>query len=84
MVCDVDLHIGTEQEALTVPARSLVIDDYGDAYVYVLKDKKASMKKVSLGRYYNNCIEIVGGLQPGDVIVKEGKEKLVGDYTIEL
>lgn len=84
MVCDVDLQIGTEQEALTVPARSLVIDEYGDAYVYVLEDEKASMKKVSLGRYYNNCIEIVDGLQPGDVVVKEGKEKLVGEYTIGL
>ena len=66
-----------------VSAKSLTVDEKGETYVYVLNDNKKDIikKKVSIGKYRNNSVEIIEGLSEGDLVIKEGKEKLVGDYN---
>ena len=56
-----------------------------ETYVYILNNKKdVVIKSVSVGKYRNNSVEIKEGLSEGDLVIKEGSEKLVGDYNIIL
>lgn len=85
MVCDVNLTAGKEKESLVVSAKSLSVDEKGETYVYILNNKNDVVKKsVSVGKYRNNSVEIKEGLSEGDLVIKEGSEKLVGDYNIIL
>ena len=86
MVCDLSLNAGREKESLVVSAKSLTVDEKGETYVYVLNDNKNDIikKKVLIGKYRNNNVEIKEGLSEGDLVIKEGKEKLVGDFDIML
>lgn len=86
MVCDVRLHAGKEQGQLVVSAKSLDVDEKGEAFVYVIENNSTEVTKkpVSVGKYYNNLVEIKSGLNEGDLVIKEGKEKLIGNYKIVL
>ena len=86
MVCDVRLHAGIEQEQLLVSAKSVDVDEKGEAFVYVLKSntKEVTKTPVSIGKYRNNFVEIKSGLAEGDLVIKEGQQKLIGDSKIVL
>lgn len=86
MVCGVNLNAGNEESALVVSAKSLSVDEKGETYVYKMnKNKNEAIKtKVTIGKYRNNNVEIKNGLTEGDLVVKEGKEKLVGNFNIVL
>lgn len=58
-------------DALTVPAESVVIRD-GRSYVMRLQDTHARQIAVSTGRRQGAVIEILSGVQQGDVIVARG------------
>ena len=83
MVCDVNLNVGKEKAKLVVSAKSLDVDEKGNVFVYVLMNNKKDVvkKTVSIGKYYNNYVEILSGLTEGDLIIKEGKEKLVQGFN---
>lgn len=54
-----------------------------DKFVWIIKDKKPIMKKVSLGRYFQDKI-IVHGLNEGDTIIVNGGQKLNSSTKISL
>ena len=84
MVCDVNLNVGPQKEALVVSAKSLSVNDKGETFVYLINNHKdvVIQKQVSIGKYINNYVEILDGLAEGDIIIKEGKEKLNGKYKL--
>ncbi len=86
MVCDVYLNTGIQQNCLTVSKNAVTKDDEGKTYVYVLSsDKKRAIKKeVRLGNYRNEGIEVISGLNPEQLVVTEGKEKLSDNSLISL
>lgn len=86
MVCNVYIHAGKEQEQLVVSAKSLDVDEKGEAFVYLLNNDSQDVikKQVSIGKYHNNLVEIKSGLSEGDLVIKEGKQKLIGNYKIIL
>jgi len=56
------------KKAVKVPSAWLSEQD-GKIGVYVFKDKKALFKKVTLGAYYENRVEILKGLENKDLII---------------
>lgn len=84
MVCDVNLNVGPQKEALVVSAKSISVNEKGETFVYLINKRKDDViqKQVSIGKYINNYVEILDGLAEGDIIVKEGKEKLSGEYKL--
>lgn len=45
-------------------------------YVYVIKDKKAVMRKISVGLRQGPYYEVTGGLESGDLVVIMGQQRL--------
>lgn len=84
MVCEVKLNIMSEKEIVYVPYQSVTMDSDGKAFVYLVGENKKVAKKqiVKTGNYKDNNIEILSGLQQGQIIVIEGKEKLSDNSLI--
>jgi RND family efflux transporter MFP subunit len=78
MVCDVRLDQTAERELIMVPAQSVTRDFGNKAYVFVVDtaSQTAFRREVTTGQFMESGLEILSGLQPGERIVTEGKEKL--------
>jgi RND family efflux transporter MFP subunit len=83
MVCDVTLNLTTERELMLVPCQSVIQDNDGNHFVYVVDTGRKRVKKqrVEVGNYSGTNLEILSGLTRGETIICEGKEKL-SDNTL--
>jgi RND family efflux transporter MFP subunit len=86
MVCDVTLNLKSEKELLLIPYQSVTKDNNGKAYVYVVDTLLKIVKKqiIQPGNYRGNDLEVLEGLKSGQIIVREGKEKLSDNSLIRL
>jgi RND family efflux transporter MFP subunit len=84
MACDIVINISSENNIITIPYQSVIKDNEGENYVYVIdsQSKTAIKKAVRLGSFINNEIEIVSGLSEGDLVVTEGKQKLSNQVKV--
>ncbi len=65
----------SERQALVVPEKSIV-QLVGDSFVYVIEEGRAQRRPVSLGRREFGSVEIVSGLEPGELVIHEGVIRL--------
>jgi RND family efflux transporter MFP subunit len=86
MVCDVRMGFETDTKILVVPAKAVSKDSAGNTYVFVVTSDEQTVKKqhITVGRYYDSGIEVIGGLAEGQIIVCEGGEKLSDNSKITL
>jgi RND family efflux transporter MFP subunit len=86
MVCDVTLNMKSEKDLVLVPYGSVTKDGEGNTYVYLVNvgKKKVNKQIVKTGNYEGGNLEILSGLAPGQLIVSEGKEKLMDNSLINL
>lgn len=84
MACDVTIKMNPEVDIITIPYQSLTKGEDGDNYVFVVdpNSKIVSKKKVQLGSFVNNKIEIISGISKGDLIVVEGKQKITDNQKV--
>jgi membrane fusion protein (multidrug efflux system) len=62
-------------DALVVPEQALV-PEQGDMFVFVVKDGTAEKRLVRIGQRRVGNVQIVQGLEAGDLVVTEGTQKL--------
>jgi membrane fusion protein, multidrug efflux system len=75
MFCRVNVDLKNQQGALAIPYSSVIMDN-NTSGVYVIKDGKASFKNIKPGITDGKLIEVLSGLNEGDVIVTLGMNKL--------
>ena len=70
------------QNAIAIPQSAILQDSVG-SYVYVVKDGKASIARVSLGKSLKNGLVLVPtGLQTGDTLITTNLTKLSQDTPV--
>lgn len=89
---DEDIILGLEAKAvidtvsienvLQIPKGAVYSDTEGE-YVYVLKDKKAVKVNVNVGVYNTEMIEVVSGLNEGDVVIIAGETEITEGMDLE-
>jgi len=86
MVCDVNLGITANKEILTVPYQAVDKDKDNNSFVYIVDQTQKIAKKriIHIGNYQNDNIEVLSGLDLGEKVVTEGKEKLSDNCKISL
>lgn len=86
MVCDVAIDQSTEKEMVLIPGRSVSVDHENNHYVYLVDLTQNRVKKQTIrtGEYQGDYVEVISGLIQGQLIVKEGKEKLIDNSLITL
>lgn len=71
------------QNAITIPQSALLQDSQG-SYVFVIKDGKAQIARVSLGQNLRNSeVLILDGLQDGDMLILNQLSKLRADTLVQ-
>lgn len=84
MVCDVTMDITTEKELILIPYQAVTRDKDGNQYVFIVDRTQKRVKKqiIETGSYNGDNLEVLSGLNKGQTIVKEGKEKLSDNSLI--
>lgn len=72
---DVSLTLGIDRGAVTVPSAAVQTGQEGQ-FVFVVKDNKADMKKVKIGRIVGSSTVIESGVDVGDQVVTDGQLRL--------
>jgi RND family efflux transporter MFP subunit len=85
MVCDVVLNMKSQKEVMVIPYQSVTKDMNGNAYVYLVDKStyRARKQVIQAGNYWGNNLEVLSGIEAGQTIVKEGKEKLSDNSLIK-
>ncbi|HOK99739.1 MAG: efflux RND transporter periplasmic adaptor subunit [Bacteroidales bacterium] len=78
MVCDVKVPLEPNSKTLQIPYRAVTTDDKGLTYVFVVdtNTQQAIKRYIQVGLYIGSEVEVLAGLQTGDLVVLDGKEKL--------
>ncbi|MCX6277164.1 MAG: efflux RND transporter periplasmic adaptor subunit [Bacteroidetes bacterium] len=84
MVCDVKMDSDMEKELILVPYQSVSKDSENHTYVFLIDEaaKRARKQVIKTGRYQDKGLEVISGLEPGQIIVNGGKEKLTDNSLI--
>ncbi|MBR3636191.1 MAG: hypothetical protein IKN47_08345, partial [Lachnospiraceae bacterium] len=70
------------ENALQIPKGAVYSDTEGE-YVYVLRDGKAQKVDVTVGIYTSEMIEVVSGLNEGDVVIVAGETEITEGMELE-
>lgn len=84
MACAVSMNMNPKKDIIVIPYQSILKDIDENNYVYVVdpNSKIVSIKKVQLGSFVNNKIEIISGISIGDLIIVEGKQKITDNQKV--
>ena len=81
---NVHLLLEVRKNTLVVPAAAIQHGPQGD-YVFTVKpDNTAEMRKVAVGFSQGNLTALASGLQPGEVVVTDGQDKLQPGTKVEI
>ncbi|GAB5469516.1 MAG: efflux RND transporter periplasmic adaptor subunit [Rhodospirillales bacterium] len=79
----VDVILEQREDALLI-AESALVPSGRDLFVYVVRDGKALRRKVETGLYREDQVEILTGLEPGELVVTAGQVKLRDGSLVSL
>ena len=81
---DFKLAVAPATQALKVPANVLLFRGAGPQIATVDAHDRVVMKSVGLGRDYGSDIEIVSGLQLGDVVIQNPQDSLTDNAAVRV
>jgi len=84
MFARLKLALQTETEAVAVPGDAVLVLPNGEKVAYVLKEGKAQRRAVQTGLEAGGQVQIVSGIQPGEMVVTAGNEKLKDGMEVKV
>jgi RND family efflux transporter MFP subunit len=79
----VHLKLPDETRSVTIPSNTLIFRKEG-LQVGLVRNDKAELVPVKIGRDYGNSVEIVSGLQPTDAVIVDPSDSLVAGIPVRL
>ena len=79
----VHLKLPDETHSVTIPSNTLIFRKEG-LQVGLVRNGKADLVPVKIGRDYGNTVEIVSGLQPTDAVIVDPSDSLVTGLPVRL
>jgi RND family efflux transporter MFP subunit len=79
----VRLRVGRETRGLTIPANTLLFRAEG-LRVAVVRDGRAELVPVRIGRDYGRSVEVIEGLQPTDAVILDPADSLVSGSAVRV
>jgi multidrug efflux system membrane fusion protein len=79
----VEAVLGIEQNAIAVPSAAVQLGQQG-AYVFIVSNGRAQLRKVAVARTIGQTSVIEDGLSGGEQIVVEGQLRLVDGATVQV
>jgi membrane fusion protein, multidrug efflux system len=75
MFLNVELALSERPNAILVPEEVLIAEG-GRQFVFVVRDGRAERREVKLGRRLQGEVEVAQGLQPGEMVIARGIQKV--------
>jgi RND family efflux transporter MFP subunit len=75
MPASVSLASGERRDGIFVP-RTVLFELQGESCLYVMERGKARQRNVALGKKYDDKIEVLSGVKPGEDVIVSGTEHL--------
>lgn len=72
----------TPEQYLVLVPQSAVLAGRDGEFVYVIKDGRAHVRKVTTGPEKDNLCSVISGLQPGELIASEGIQSLIDGVKV--
>ncbi len=79
----VHLNLPDETRSVTIPSNTLIFRKEG-LQVGLVRNGKAELVPVKIGRDYGSSVEIVSGLQPTDAVIVDPSDSLVAGMPVRL
>jgi len=79
----VHLKLPDETRSVTIPSNTLIFRKEG-LQVGLVRNDKAELVPVKIGRDYGSSVEIVSGLQPTDAVIVDPSDSLVAGMPVRL
>jgi RND family efflux transporter MFP subunit len=79
----VRLRVGRETHGLTIPANTLLFRSEG-LRVAVVRDGRAELVPVKIGRDYGRSVEVISGLAPTDAVILDPADSLVSGTAVRV
>ncbi len=70
-------------QSVTVPANALLFRSEG-LHVGVVRDGKAVLLPITIGRDYGDRLEVLSGLQPSDQVILNPSDSLIDGTAVRL
>jgi membrane fusion protein, multidrug efflux system len=83
MSCKVLVMNANAGQQILIPFQA-VLEQLGEYFVFVVKDKKVSQVKISLGPRFYSKVVVMKGLEGGETIVVDGIQKLVDGSMVSI
>jgi membrane fusion protein (multidrug efflux system) len=83
MFASVYVQTDTHEGVLAIPRPALALDSIGDA-VFVAREGTAVRREVELGVREGGMVEVVGGLEEGELVITVGQDSLSDGTPIEI
>ncbi len=77
------LKLPDQTRSVTIPSNTLIFRKDG-LQVGLVRDGKAELVPIKIGRDYGNSVEIVSGLQPTDNVIVDPSDSLVAGMPVRL
>jgi membrane fusion protein (multidrug efflux system) len=71
-------------DAIVVPDAAIITTPRGDNIVYVVSNGKADMRKVTIGLEQGQSVQIIDGVQIGEMVVVAGNLNLKDGVPVQL
>lgn len=86
MICEIQLEGQNPQPGLLVPNASIRVDEDGEQFVIRVNKQSALAERqpVKTGRLLDDGIEVLSGLNTGDLVVVSGMQKLTAGMPVEI
>jgi membrane fusion protein (multidrug efflux system) len=84
MVANLELNLKTRSNALVIPEAAIIHNGDTTLVFVVNSNHTVRLQPVTLGQYLPRFVEIVSGLQPGDIVVVEGHQKIGPGMNVQL
>ena len=79
----VRLRVGLATRGMTIPANALLFRSEG-LRVAVVRNGRAELVPVKLGRDYGRTVEVVAGLTPADAVILDPADSLVSGTAVRV
>jgi RND family efflux transporter MFP subunit len=73
-----------QKDAIVIPSKTIMYNNKGEAYVFVLEKDTVHKRKIQVGLDYKNQQNILNGLQVGEWLVTDGYQALADGDAVKI
>lgn len=84
MICEVILESHAGSGGLEIPNQSVMVDEKGGKFVYIVRGNRAVKQYLSTGKLTRDGVEVTGGITSGDMVIISGQHKLTDNSPVKI